>query len=272
MGKELVIPDYMNSMLAESSVPSTDSMDTGGSSVPRISLKGKIFRFKDGGEEVEKVKEDLDVIIVGMMPEAGTAKTFYAGEYNPDSADPPDCSSSNGVTPDSWVSNPISQNCATCPNNKFGSAISMAGKKSKACRDSKRLYLVKAKELKDEKPATWLLNVTVSSLKPFTLYGRELANQGIPTPSVVITRLNFDDDTSYPKLTFEAMGVVNEEMAKLSVGIAEKKEWDFSSSNNKGLPAPQSRQALPETTPDKTPDASETPQTTKDVDSILQDW
>lgn len=280
MSTDLQIPDYLKDMMASTSAPKTEDMISGGTSVPRISLRGMKFRFKDGGEEVEVVKDDLDCIIVGMLPEHGTAKTFYEGAYNPDSSDPPDCSSSNGVTPDGWVTSPVSNNCATCPNNKFGSAISQSGKKAKACRDSKRLYIVKAQDMKQDEPPYWLLNVTVSSLKPLNEYSKSLSSKGISTPSVVVTRLGFDDEAEFPKLTFKAMGVLNENMATASLKIAEKKEWEMGLTNS--APKIESKQDMPaiEDNTEKPKEvegevvSEEKPkrEATESVDDILEQW
>jgi len=275
MSNDLQVPDYLKELMESSSAAKTEDMVSAGSSVPRISLKGMRFRFKEDGEEVEVVKDDLDCVIVGMLPEHGTAKTFYEGAYNPDSSEPPDCSSSNGVTPDSWVTNPVHNNCATCPNNKFGSAISkQTGKKAKACRDSKRLYIVKAQDMKDEKPQHWLLNVTVSSLKPLTEYSKSLSKDGITTPAVVITRLSFDEDSEFPKLNFKAMGVLKKEMAQASLAIAEEKEWEFGLTSN----APQlenNKQAMPaiESKPETDAPAEPTKRESSEaVDDILEQW
>lgn len=276
MSNELQVPDYLKDMMAETTAPRTDDMQGGGMSVPRISLKGQKFRFKMEGEEVEVVKENLDCVIVGIMPPHGTAKTFYEGAYDPNSADPPDCSSSDGIHPDGWVTNPVSQSCATCKNNKFGSAISTNGKKSKACRDSKRLYIVKAQDMKEQKdPPYWLLNVTVSSLKPMNNYSAELKKSGITTPSVVVTRLGFDDEADFPKLTFKALGVLNQNMAQASLAIAEKKEWDNFSSSTPALT--NDKQSMPaieaKTQPEETAPEKETSRvSTEEVDSILESW
>lgn len=281
MSNELAIPDYLKDMMATSDAPQTADMVSGGVATPRISLKGKIFRFKESGDEIEKIKENLDVVIVGVMPLHGTSKTFYAGEYNPDSSDPPDCSSMSGVEPDSWVSSPINKLCATCPNNRFGSALSMSGKKSKACRDSRRLYVIKASDMKDEEPKVWLLNVTVSSLKPLNVYSKELAKSGITTPSVVVTRLNFDDDADFPMLTFKALGTLNEPMAKISLKIAADSEWDMPQSavsaaignDKQAMPAIEDKVEPAKTEPAKT-EVKDKPkrEASDDVDSILETW
>ena len=282
MSNELAIPDYLKDMMATTDAPQTNDMVSGSVSTPRISLKGKIFRFKEDGDEIEKIKEDLDVIVVGVLPLHGTSKTFYAGEYNPESNDPPDCSSMDGVNPDGWVSSPVNNICATCPNNKFGSAISMSGKKSKACRDSRRLYVVKAQDMKEqEEPKVWLLNVTVSSLKPLNVYSKELAKSGITTPSVVVTRLNFDDDADFPMLTFKALGTLNEPMAKISLKIAADSEWDMPQSavsaaignDKQAMPAIEDKVEPAKTEPAKT-EVKDKPkrEASDDVDSILETW
>jgi len=274
---ELEIPDYLKGMMETFTGPKTENMQSGGSTTPRISLKGKIFRFKEAGDEIEKVKEDLDVVIVGVMPEHGTTKTFYAGQYSPDSSDPPDCSSMNGQTPDAWVSKPVSDSCITCVNNKFGSAISMSGKKSKACRDSRRLYVVRAKELKDEEPKVWLLNVTIMSLKPLSLYSQSLLKKGIPTPAAVITRINFNEDAEYPQLTFDILGFINQDMAKISFKLAEDKSWDGAQSivskaignDKQSLPAIEDKS---EDDPKETKSEDEPKQATMDAEDILNSW
>jgi len=277
MSTELEIPDYLKGMMETFTGPKTKNMQSGGSTTPRISLKGKIFRFKEGGEEIEKVKEDLDVVIVGVMPEYGTTKTFYAGQYSPDSSDPPDCSSMNGQTPDTWVSKPVSDSCVTCVNNKFGSAISMSGKKSKACRDSRRLYVVRAKELKDEEPKVWLLNATIMSLKPLSLYSQLLLRKGIPTPAAVITRINFNEDAEFPQLTFDTLGFINQDMAKISFKLAEDKSWDGAQSmvskaigdDKQSLPAIEDKS---EDNPKETKSEDEPKQATMDAEDILNSW
>lgn len=277
MSNDLVIPEYMKEMMATADVPKTDDMVSGGMSVPRISLKGSMFRFKEGGDELEKTRDPLDCIIVGITPEHGTAKTFYEGAYNPESSDPPNCSSTDGVRPDGWVSNPVSRECLTCPNNKFGSAISMSGKKSKACRDSRRLYVVRAKELKEEKPKVWLLNVTVSSLKALTMYSRDLAKQGVTSPAFVISRISFDEESEFPKINFAALGVLSEDMAKRSADIAKEKEWDMPVSNVSAAISQDKKRDIQALTVDEEPplqtdqDVVEST-ASADVDAILSDW
>jgi len=218
MSKEIALPDYLKDLLDDSSA----SLISATSSVPRLSLKGQKFRFIVDGEEVKRVNDELLVVIMGVEPERGMCKTFYREGYQPDSSDPPDCSSTDGVTPDAWVSNPVSSKCATCEMNAWGSAKSMAGGKAKACRDSKRLYITEAKELEDG--TIYLLNVTVASLKALSQYGKLLAENRVPM-SAAITKLVMDEDADHPKLDFEFVGILKEAKGKAALARAAKKEW-----------------------------------------------
>lgn len=216
--QEIALPDYLKDMMDDTSSQGLISQT---SSVPRISLKGQKFRFIVDGEEVKRINEEFHAIILGVQPERGFCKTYYKGKYNPDSSDPPDCSSTDGVVPDSWVSNPVSDTCAKCEMNAWGSAKSMSGGKAKACRDSKRLYVVEAKEMSG---TIYILNVTVASLKALSEYGKLLVSNRIPM-AAAITTLTMDDEADHPKLQFEFKGVLNEKMGKKALARAAEGEW-----------------------------------------------
>lgn len=215
----------VQAMLAKSTVATVDEMESGGGGVPRISLKKSKFTTKNGDEET-KHGESIEVVILGITPSHGFSHTYYEHGYQPGSTDAPDCQSTDGIRPDRFVSTPESEVCRTCPKQVWGSAVSMSGGKAKACKDSKRLYVKFAEELTDPDKPTYLLTVTVMSLKPFGAYGKLLAKEGIPTPAIAITRLGFDEDASVPKLTFELLGVMGDEEVKTSLAIAEDKEWE----------------------------------------------
>ena len=225
MSTELQVPKNIAAMLANKNVANVQQMDTGSGGVPRISLKKSKFTAKNGEEEI-KLGEEIHVVILGIDPPIGFAKTFYESGYTAGSADAPDCSSDDGVRPNSFVNDPQHDKCATCPKNQWGSAKSMSGKKAKACKDSKRLHVKLAEELDNPDAPIYIMGVTVLSLKPFGDYGKSLAKQGIPTPSIVITKLGFDEDASVPKLTFEAVGVMDEANCTKALEIAEEKPWD----------------------------------------------
>lgn len=198
-----------------------DSMSSVKTSVPRISLKGKRFKFINGEEE-SKGAGEIHVAILAVEPVGGgMAKTFYKSGYNPNDTAPPDCSSQNGIFPDSWVTEPVSDKCSNCPNNMFGSATSMAGKKAKACKDSKTLWVAK---VDDVGGLVYGLKVPVTSLKPMSEYGKLVKNLGVPL-AVVVTKLEMDEDNEYPLLKFTNLGFLNAEQAPQAISRSESREW-----------------------------------------------
>ena len=237
MSKEL--SQAVKAMLAKSNVAQVTSMESGSGGVPRISLKKSKFTAKNGDEEL-KLGESIQVVILDVAPMIGFNKTYYAEGYKPGSADAPDCSSDDGLRPNSFASSPQNDKCVTCKMNQWGSAVSMSGGKAKACKDSKRLYVKLAEELNDDKAPVYLLNVTVMSLKPFGAYGKALAADGIPSPALVITELGFDEDASVPKLTFKNLGIMGDKEVEAALGLAEAKAWDTKIT----LPASADKQKL----------------------------
>ena len=198
-----------------------DSMASASNSVPRISLKGKKFQFINGDDESKKV-DNIDVVILKVEPEGGRMiKTFYASGYNPQDTAPPDCASSNGIAPDSWVQSPVSQSCQQCQKNVFGSATSPSGKKTKACRDAKRLWVVKADDIEG---TVFGLNVPVTSLKDMAEYGKEVRNAGIPL-SVIITKITMDEDSEFPMIHFSRNGFVAEDNCSTAIERAASGDW-----------------------------------------------
>jgi len=277
MSKDIVLPDYLRDLMEEGKVvDDAANLITAQDSVPRISLKGNKFSLIVDGEVQEKIKEEMMVIILGTQPDKGNAKTFYLGDYAPDDSSPPDCSSSNGVSPDGWVSSPQADLCATCPQNKWGSAESMSGGKAKACRDSKRLMVLNAKDL--EGPI-YVLNVTVSSLKNLTAYGKRLAEAHMPL-AAGITKVSLDEDSDFPKLEFAFAGAMKEKMGVAMLKRSSEKEWD----TGPALEAPKAKPALAQSeaptekaeekvvegTVEK--DDSSDDSSTTDVDDLLGDW
>ena len=258
MSKEL--SPAIAAMLAKSTVATVDEMESGGGGVPRISLKKSKFTAKNGDDEI-KLGEEINVVILGITPPHGFSRTYYESGYQPGSADAPDCQSTDGIKPDVFVDMPQSEVCRTCPQAVWGSAKSMSGGKAKACKDSKRLYVKLAEELQDPDKPTYLLSVTVMSLKPFGAYGKLLANEGIPTPAIAITKLGFDEEASVPKLTFDLVGIMDETNVGEALAIAEKKEWEY-----KPIEKPQTAmpQATEEDKPAITADAN--------IDDAVNNW
>lgn len=173
-----------------------------------LGYRGKVWRIKYQGDEVKVRNADGDpaaavrVIILGANP--NMSKIFYAKNYQEGDSGKPDCWSTDGKTPDSGVPDPQASHCATCPQNQFGSRVTDAGKEIKACGDSRRLAVVPAGDTENSTyGGPMLLRVSGKSAREtLKAYGLLLRNNSVPMYAVV-TKITFDDDTSYPKLEFE---------------------------------------------------------------------
>ncbi len=231
---------------AQRALADAQSMAASSNSVPRISLKGREFRFVEGGEELYKFRDFIDVIILGVEPEPGRMiKTYYKDGYKSGAKEPPTCASDDGIAPGNWVNEKQATHCATCDKNRFGSATSPSGKPTKACRDSKRIWIKMAdgmqimtpqgpvpcpestKEFKDR--TLYGMGVTVASLKAFAEFGRELSAIGQP-PAVCVTRIKMLD-MEFPQVEFELHAWLSVVQAPLSLKMAEDRPWKIKYAN-----------------------------------------
>ena len=77
----------------------------------------------------------------------------------------------------------------------------MSGKPSKACKDSKRIWLKRADKLDGP---TYGMNITVSSLPAFAEYGRRLMANNVPF-HLAVTQLTMAD-AEFPQVAFDIVG------------------------------------------------------------------
>jgi hypothetical protein len=172
-----------------------------------LSPKGSKWRIKHKGEENMITDADgdpkstIDLVIIDAP--AHISKTYYAAGYVEGSTDAPDCQSIDGTVPDPASTSPQSASCATCPHAQFGSRITPAGKKGKACSDALRLAVVPAGDILNSNFAgAMLLRVSATAIAGFVQYNDLLKSNG-KSFRAVITRVGFDPDASYPKLVFK---------------------------------------------------------------------
>jgi hypothetical protein len=184
---------------------------------PVLSFRGKVWRIKKGGEEQAYVNEDdepipsLEVVLVRGKP--NLSKIFYEKGYEEGSSEKPDCFSMDGLKPDPSSPNIQHANCEFCPNNEWGSKVTPQGTKTKACADNRRLAVVTEVDLANngEDATPILLRIPGASLASMKEYSeRVLAPKGIPFYAVV-TKLGFDRDAAYPKLTYKATRILTED-------------------------------------------------------------
>lgn len=193
-----------------------------GGGFPVISIKGKVFAVvRDGEREIQMNPKDPDsaatsLNVVLLKANKGTSKVFYIKGYDKDSSEgqKPDCYSNDGVEPAADAQNKQAKKCATCPHNQWGSRISEKGAtKGKACADAVRMAVAPAGQIND----AMLLRVPPASIKALGEYGQMLAKRGVGY-NMVVTKVGFDLQAESPKLTFSAVGLLDDE------GFAEVQE------------------------------------------------
>lgn len=220
MSTSLTIPNKLPSFLANREVDTSMNSKLlgglgGGMPLPMLSIRGKEFRLRSGGNEVSLKTRELDVVIVAGRD--GLSKRYYDSTYNgSDEITAPICWSQDGHTPD--AADPQSETCASCPLNAWGSATRNGRQsKGKACQDYKRLVVWPIIGKDGASLAQHcVLDIPPSSLKAprgsnetmFREYVQALAKHNL-APDIYVVRLGFTD-AEYPQLTFSPQRLVTE--------------------------------------------------------------
>lgn len=198
------------------------------SSFPVISYRGRTWRVRKGGVEEVYLNEQKEAIqsleVVMLKSNPVPSKVFYEAKYNEGDSGPPACWSANGTKPDAGVTAPVNALCVNCPNNVWGSKISDSGAKTRACSDVRRCAVAFRHQLEEFEAGTrkktdidvLLLRIPPATLNPLKDYvTKVLEPKGVP-PYVLITKIGFDTDVAYPKLTFKGLRFLTE----AEVGVA----------------------------------------------------
>lgn len=193
------------------------------SSFPIITYRGRVWRMKKGGEEVIYLNEQNEAVqsieVVFLKSNPMPSKIHYEDKYTEGDSGPPRCWSAGGIKPDANVQNPIHPVCATCPMNVWGSKVTDAGKPARACSDVRRTAVAFAWQLAEVQAGTrsptdvevFLLRVPPASLNPLKDYAEQtLKPKGI-APYMLVTRIGFDNEVAYPKLTFKAFRFLDDQ-------------------------------------------------------------
>lgn len=163
----------------------------------KIATKGKKFTLPSGTASTGP----LNVVILDWR----WVLAHYPGAFNPNNPQDPDCFAvgldkpeSGQLVPHESIEKPHGENCAVCAKNQWNSDPNGRGK---ACKNQLRL-LVMAPDADDStEPLT--LYVSPTALKNFFAYTSELANVHNLDIIQVETKIGFDPNETYPKLTFE---------------------------------------------------------------------
>jgi hypothetical protein len=187
----------------------------GRTGVKRIVPKNGIFRKVVGGEEMGKVKGDLEVVVVNASPKVG--RIFYANPWTPE-AEPtaPDCFSNDGNVPDAGSTNKQSDRCDSCEQNIKGSGMG----NSKACRYSRRIAVTLVEDFGTSlEGSVYQMNLASKSLfgdsvgdntHPFESYTKYLANNG-KSLDYVVTQLSFNEDNDNQSILFTPVRFINKD-------------------------------------------------------------
>jgi hypothetical protein len=197
-----------------------------GGGTRRISFKGMKFRKMQGGEQLAVSNNDtLNVVILDVAP---LSRTYYAGEYDAEATAGPKCWSSsvesNLPSPDVPADQRMSTSCKDCAMNVRGSGLG----DSRACRFNQKLAVAIEEEGLDK---VWSMQIPAASIfgeakgrnMPLKAYARYLHNHEAPSIAVV-TQLKFDENSSVPKLYFNAIRPLTAEELETALELKDSSE------------------------------------------------
>jgi hypothetical protein len=178
----------------------------------RISIDGRVFRKFVGGKEISvNTDNNMNVIFVKMAHTP--SRTFYNSVYKKGVRVSPACWSNDSKNPDPEVKNPVAPSCEACPNSVKGSG---QGGMGSACRLSWRTAVVLPNDPAGQVhqlvlPGTSAFGEEVNGKRPFRPYVQMLANNNVSAGRVV-TKMEFDINSSTPKLLFSAVSAVEDDI------------------------------------------------------------
>lgn len=282
------LPDF----LQQAGVSQLTKQLAGTTGTPRIVPKNGIFRKVVGGEEMGKVKGNINVVIVNASPKVG--RIFYAKQWTPDSEpSAPDCFSNDGQTPDAKAENPQSDRCDSCAQNIKGSGQG----NSKACRYSRRLALVLEEDFGTAlEGKVYQMNLASKSLfgesvgentHVFENYTKYLANNG-KSLDYVVTQISFNENNDNQSVLFTPMRFINKsEYAVTSKVSSETQKLVImtpyqADASGRALPAPKAApvkveavtedDAIAEPVKRESKAKPEAPAAKKDLASVVKAW
>lgn len=188
-----------------------DGLDAAFDRIKMPSGDTTVFQLpSDNPDEPELLKE-LSAVILYHHPIRAYFKEKYTGGINP-----PDCGSLDAIE---GQGNP-GGTCSVCIYNEFGTGEN----NSKACKERRRLYLLRENEL-----FPILLSLPTGSLKEFSRYIMRCLSKGHKTNTIVtkisLTKAVNKGGIAYAKATFRMERPLKDEelplVAKLSAQIKE---------------------------------------------------
>ncbi len=215
------LPAHLQGAIGKAEFDEFSGGVTSGFSV--ISYRGRTWRVKKGGEEQvylnadDEAVQSIEVVLLKSNPLP--SKVFYEEKYNEGDSGAPACWSADGHKPDPGVEKPVHPTCQSCPNNAWGSKISENGNKTRACSDVRRCAVAFNYQIEEftrgERAAddidVMLLRIPPATLNPLKDYVEKMLKPKGVAPFMLITKVGFDNEVAYPKLTFKGLRFLSEE-------------------------------------------------------------
>ena len=280
----LVLSQDLPDFLQQQGVSELTKQLAGRSGIKRIVPKNGTFKLMVSGEEMGKIKDDLNAIIVNAALKVG--RIFYMKQWTPD-AEPtaPDCFSNDGNTPDAKAANPQASNCNDCPQNVKGSGQGQ----SKACRYSRRIAVVLEQDFGTNlEGEVYQMNLASKSLFgdggngsfTFENYTKYLSSNG-KSIDYVVSRISFNEDNDNQSLLFSPTRFVkrNEfDVVQKVAGLEQTKALVVMTpsqadgvTKQPALAAPKVEESEPTKRASKKPDAVE-PNHKKNLADVVSAW
>ena len=159
----------------------------------RISLRGRVFNMPDGSTNPGP--------IAAVILDFRSHNQYWAAPYAPNHLEDPICwavsRTYEDLSPSPDAPERQAERCNNCPRNIFGSA---QNRKSKACRNSRRLAIVPPDATPETEPM--ILSASPTAISAFESYVLGLAASEGKMPVEVVTHIAFKPDAEYPSLVF----------------------------------------------------------------------
>lgn len=126
---------------------------------------GAFISFKNANLKVDGVSIPNNTVDVRVLAIVGE-RTYYAGDYDADEVQVPDCYALDSEEPHPEAHNKQSDVCAACPKNKWGTGKRGRGK---ACREGARLVVCPA-NVPLKSAALYTAKIPVTSLSTVTTF------------------------------------------------------------------------------------------------------
>ena len=167
-----------------------------------------VFQLPSENPEEPEIKKEFTAVILYHHP----IRAYFKGKYD-GSVNPPDCGSLDAVT---GYGEP-GGDCENCIYNEYGTAENNA----KACKERRRLYLLREGEL-----FPVMLSLPPSSLKELSRYLMRLLSKGRKSYEVVtkfsLTKAVNKGGIAYAKATFRAARPLTAEELPLIAKLSEQ--------------------------------------------------